>query len=340
MGFTQKKIIGELRCKHSFHLSVRHLRRILKTLQLTGRSQYSELKDLVLFIQDEINQSGQCHGYKWMHKKCITHGLVVKQEDTHLGLSCGHVVVYEGGDILTKFLWHVDGYDKLKPFGICISGCIDGFSRKVLWLKPYYTNNDPYIIAGYFLETVVALHGCPKIVRQTGNQCYIKGTSTSNQRIEAWWGILRKENGNFWIEFFHAMKDNGTFSGSVLDKNLIQFCFMHIIENELNEVVKIWNVHRISSSRKALMPIGKPIVLYDLRYHICTILLTIYVCPNECKACLQYIVTRSECMCSLQVVWDLCNILITENNWSIPCDCYEAKILYLNLRNLILEEIQ
>lgn len=28
-----------------------------------------------------------------------------------------------------KYLWHVDGYDKLKPFGFGISGCIDGFSR-------------------------------------------------------------------------------------------------------------------------------------------------------------------------------------------------------------------
>jgi len=26
-----------------------------------------------------------------------------------------------------NYLWHVDGYDKLKPFGMAISGCIDGF---------------------------------------------------------------------------------------------------------------------------------------------------------------------------------------------------------------------
>lgn len=25
-----------------------------------------------------------------------------------------------------NFLWHLDGYDELKPFGICIHGCIDG----------------------------------------------------------------------------------------------------------------------------------------------------------------------------------------------------------------------
>ena len=25
-----------------------------------------------------------------------------------------------------NYIWHVDGYDKLKPYGIAIHGCIDG----------------------------------------------------------------------------------------------------------------------------------------------------------------------------------------------------------------------
>lgn len=32
-------------------------------------------------------------------------------------------------------VWHMDGFDKLKPYGIAVHGCIDGYSRKVLWLK-------------------------------------------------------------------------------------------------------------------------------------------------------------------------------------------------------------
>ena len=31
-------------------------------------------------------------------------------------------------------VFHVDGYDKLKRFGFAIHGCIDGFSRKLIWL--------------------------------------------------------------------------------------------------------------------------------------------------------------------------------------------------------------
>jgi hypothetical protein len=37
--------------------------------------------------------------------------------------------------------WHADGYDK--PYGFPIHGCIDGFSRKVIWLYLTRSNNYP-----------------------------------------------------------------------------------------------------------------------------------------------------------------------------------------------------
>ena len=30
---------------------------------------------------------------------------------------------------------HMDGYDKLKPYGFAIHGCIDGLSRRLIWLQ-------------------------------------------------------------------------------------------------------------------------------------------------------------------------------------------------------------
>ena len=64
-----------------------------------------------------------------------------------------------------NFILHIDGYDKLKPFGLCISGCIDGFSRKIIWLNVYNTKYNPRIIGGYFLEAVREYGGCPRVVR-------------------------------------------------------------------------------------------------------------------------------------------------------------------------------
>ncbi|KAK3742548.1 hypothetical protein QZH41_017038 [Actinostola sp. cb2023] len=34
-----------------------------------------------------------------------------------------------------NFCWHLDGYDKLKPYGYPIHGCICGYSRRILWLE-------------------------------------------------------------------------------------------------------------------------------------------------------------------------------------------------------------
>ena len=41
------------------------------------------------------------------------------------------------------FLWNIDGYDKLKPYGFSIHGCIDGFSRKIIWMEVDPSNKEP-----------------------------------------------------------------------------------------------------------------------------------------------------------------------------------------------------
>ena len=32
-----------------------------------------------------------------------------------------------------NYAWHSDSYDKLKPFGFPIHGCIDGWSENIIW---------------------------------------------------------------------------------------------------------------------------------------------------------------------------------------------------------------
>ena len=64
-----------------------------------------------------------------------------------------------------NFKWHTDGYYKLKPFGFCIHGCVDAFSRKIIWLFVGSTNNDPLIIASYYLKLVKANRVVPRFVR-------------------------------------------------------------------------------------------------------------------------------------------------------------------------------
>ena len=57
-----------------------------------------------------------------------------------------------------KFIWHTDGYD----IGLCINGWIFKFSRTIIWVNVYQTNNHPKLIGGYFLEAAITANGgCP-----------------------------------------------------------------------------------------------------------------------------------------------------------------------------------
>jgi hypothetical protein len=42
---------------------------------------------------------------------------------------------------------------------------VDGYSRRVLWLKVERTNNNPVVIANYYLECVTELQGCLRLLR-------------------------------------------------------------------------------------------------------------------------------------------------------------------------------
>ena len=64
-----------------------------------------------------------------------------------------------------NFIWHIDGYDKLKPYGFCVHGAIDGYSRHILWLEVGPSNNNPMVTVQYYLDCVRPLGGCPRVVR-------------------------------------------------------------------------------------------------------------------------------------------------------------------------------
>lgn len=52
-----------------------------------------------------------------------------------------------------------------------------------------------------------------------GQRSFLYGQSTANQRIEGWWGILRKQSAQFWINLFQTIQDDGHFPGDFLDKS-------------------------------------------------------------------------------------------------------------------------
>ena len=264
LGLKHSEILESLSLINGVVISMRTLRRILKSSGLYRRKHYSDLLDVALYLLELLKNSNCMHGYKLMHLKCLNQGYVVKQETVRILL---HLLDSEGISERRRhrlkrrqyfnkgpnFCWHVDSYDKLKPYGICINGAIDGFSRFIVWLKAYSTNSNPRIIASYYMESVKCKQGCPSRIRvdagtenghmcqmqsalrwdhidEFARKCYIGGSSNHNQRIESWWSFLRQHHAQFWINLFENLKDRDLFLGDFLDRNLIQFVFMKMIQ--------------------------------------------------------------------------------------------------------------
>ncbi|XP_061165541.1 uncharacterized protein LOC133201057 [Saccostrea echinata] len=180
-----------------------------------------------------------------------------------------------------NFVWHLDGYDKLKPYGISIHGCIDGFSRQLIWLEADVTNKRPEVVAEYFLNAVHTMKGCPQKIRAdpgTENgiiatfQTFLKtdpsavsfGTSTANQRIERFWGILRQMKADFWMDHFKGLVYEELLEiGNPLHKSCIQFVYLPLIKRDLKDIMDQWNTHSIRRQKLGDTLHGIPEVLFQ-----------------------------------------------------------------------------
>ncbi|KAL3877105.1 hypothetical protein ACJMK2_034860 [Sinanodonta woodiana] len=87
LGLLYKDITTVPSVKHGITISERHLRRILNINGLSRHNDYSDVANVLLFISNELNHSGQLHEYRSMHVKCYSNGLKVRKEDVRLILS-------------------------------------------------------------------------------------------------------------------------------------------------------------------------------------------------------------------------------------------------------------
>ena len=301
LGFSYTEIILLLHCRHDTRLSLRQLKRILKSRGLRRRRNQENEWNVIAAIENELNGSGNCVGYRQMHQRMIVkYGFAVARETVRIILKvldpngvdvrsrrCLRRRVYRGRG--PNFTWHMDGYDKLKPYGFAVHAAIDGYSRRILWLEVSPSNKNPKLIGRYFLDCARQLGGVPRVVRadrgtENINVCAIQrflradsndsfaedknfmyGTSMSNQRIESWWSQLRKSNSDWWMEFFRDMRDTGVYDDSnLIHVNCLAYCFMPILRKELNEVMKLWNTHWIRQSPNRESPSGRPDVIYSV----------------------------------------------------------------------------
>lgn len=104
---------------------------------------------------------------------------------------------------------------KFQPYGIEVYAATDAYSRYIIWIYVGISARTQVSVVRQYLDTVKTLQKVPKRIRsdhstETGflegahsqlvqahdpsvqSKTHIYGTSTKNQRIEAWWGQLTK----------------------------------------------------------------------------------------------------------------------------------------------------
>ena len=155
LGMDYDEILILLVVSHNIQLSLRQLKRIFVTKGLRRRKNHSDPEAIVSAVEQELKGSGRLLGYRQMHQRLrLDYGLVLRRETVRTTLAS---LDPEGVSLRSRhklkrrqyiakgpnFVWHLDGYDKLKPFGFCVHEAIDGFSCRIIWLEVGHTNNNP-----------------------------------------------------------------------------------------------------------------------------------------------------------------------------------------------------
>ena len=168
------------------------------------------------------------------------------------------------------WLWCLDGHDKLAKYGIEIYGCVDAYSRKIIWFFVGISNRTQVSVVRQYLHAIKSVGYCPNYLRtdrgretpmmadahyyfyhtacfnddslsnEAFNQicfadCYLFGKSTRNIKIEALWGQLISGQTELWMLFFPTkLEAEGLWRGDLAcDTVILIYIFIPIIRDEI-----------------------------------------------------------------------------------------------------------
>ena len=117
------------------------------------KSAQSPVPDIVSFIQHRLQEIGSCFWYCTMQQRWIKNWMNVSRPvvaQIMRDLDPVGVDARQRRALRRRLCYgkcpnrvcHLDGYDKFKPISFEVHGCIDGYSRCVLWLNILRSSKD------------------------------------------------------------------------------------------------------------------------------------------------------------------------------------------------------
>lgn len=254
------------------------MRRVQK-YGLESVSNYSSLTDNEIdqIVNDYIKRHGTTTGESYLRghfralgfhvQRCRIRGSLNRVDPKNSSLRWGALVSRRVYCVpWPNSLWHLDGHHSLIRWGFVIHGCIDGYSRRIIFLH-CNTNNYASTVLELFMNAIEQDGGlwpsrirvdygventavCDAMVckRGQGRASYIAGSSTRNQRIERLWRDVFRCCCHAFYYTFYAMEQTGVLDiENPIHVYALQYVFLSRINHALSEWMNAFNNHPLSS---------------------------------------------------------------------------------------------
>ena len=182
--YTYKEVCDIINNRHKIKITVQKVKYICNKQKLQRTTVDNNLlKECIL---NESQTSRSCVRYRQMSEiVSLKYGINASREEARLALKAldPESVAERGRTVIKRRIYenkrphevyHIGGNDKLKMWEFCIHRAVDGFSRKILWLKIATTNKDPLVIANFHLNCMKSYMIAPRLLRMdkgTENIC-------------------------------------------------------------------------------------------------------------------------------------------------------------------------
>ena len=203
-----------------------------------------------------------------------------------------------------NFIWSIDGHLKFAFCGIEIYAAIDAYSQYIPRFYCGISGRTSVSVAKQYLEVLREVGKQPRFLRSDRGtktmmcanthwqlsrshdpekdfkDCFMYGTSTANQRIEAWWSQLNKGQLVIWRvsccyldltiskliiiqDYFEELRNLNQLSDSIADQIACLAIYILILRTVTHGFIRLWNKHTIRRQKnQPNLPVGKPYMLY------------------------------------------------------------------------------